>query len=114
MGMDNDLWARKGNESIHLADWRKHYKLDQIVGDNHVREMSSYIEAEKYEPDPWNGARIFLSIENIESIIKAYESGELVDGWGNREKGKTTDAEVFLYAKELIKQGYTIWYMACY
>ena len=110
MGMDQCLWARKGSdERINLADWRKHYELDYFIGEHYDDKLSVLVD----DPDSWNGALIRIDLEDVESIIKAYTSGELEDGCGDRED-KETDLDVFLHAKELIEQGYTIWYSACY
>lgn len=115
MGMDNDLTARKREkgEYIHLADWRKHYDLHDFIVSNCRTSPLTRFYGDSSDPD--NGAQFHLTEDDINIIIDAYNSNELKTGWGNsKDKGIENDIDVFMWAKELIRQGYTIWYSASY
>lgn len=133
MGLDQYLYAKRLSEqaivtnsedvveTIDVATWRKHPNLQGFMENIWRTKYEDYVKKlEEENPDSmftlFNVQKVGLSLEDLNAWEQAVINEELPDTTGfffgsdSDERYKDYDLETIKKAKELIKEGYLIFY----
>lgn len=133
MGLDQYLYAKRLSEqaivtdsedvveTIDVATWRKHPNLQGFMENIWRTKYEDYVKKlEEENPDSmftlFNVQKVGLSLEDLNTWEQAVINEELPDTTGfffgsdSDERYKDYDLETIKKAKELIKEGYLIFY----
>ena len=104
MGLDQYAFARKGNEDMQIATWRKHANLEGW--------MSKLFE-ERGGTGDFNCVELRLFEKDLAALEQVYNGLETAQGffWGESRPEDDTRTLTFINeAKELLTDGYEIIY----
>jgi hypothetical protein len=104
MGLDQYAFARKGEEQLDIAYWRKHANLEGWM---------SNLYAERGGQGDFNCTELRLFENDIIALEEVYDGLETASGffWGASEKEDDDTTKTFIEdAKSFIAEGYEIVY----
>jgi hypothetical protein len=105
MGLDQYAFARKGEEQLDIAYWRKHANLEGWMANLYV-ERGGVVQE-------FNCVELQLFENDIIALELVYDGLETASGffWGASEKEDDDTTKTFIEdAKSLMADGYTIIY----
>jgi len=104
MGLDQYAYAKKNDETVELAYWRKHANLQGWMQELYHAKGGTEV---------FNCVPVVLESDDLDKLAKEHTSLETATGffWGtSHPSDEDTTADFISKAREYIKKGYTVEY----